>query len=177
MAVPKTSPIQFRIHMLDNEEIPTIGDPSTPLNQITQENGITTQPNTECVFYHNREVINPFYSLAALKINNDDVVYCIKQKREKKTSKQSSIGSPLMFGSDYFRQTTSASSTTQFFEHDEDFLEILHQPQRAKTRPTIVPPPSITIPKAPLPMEFKNDSPQENTKFWKSLERRFSINE
>ena len=83
--------------------------------------------------------------------------------------------SPLSMYPSYTRQATSASSS-QFF--DEDFFGTnMNQPERAKTRPTIIPPPSTSYSKDPLPMVFPNTDPQQNANFWKSIERRFSVDE
>ena len=172
MAVHRTNPVQFRIQMI-GKEIRTSADSSTPLSQVAQENGITPQPNFDLLYYHNGQLVNPYYSLAALQINNDDIIYCLLHKKEKKLPLRSAQISPLTFSPDYFRHTTSASTSTQFFE--DDLISSLPQPQRAKTRPVIIPPPPLAVSRDPLPMAFPNDDPQENASFWKSIERRFSV--
>ena len=172
MAIHRLPQIHFRIQLLSGEIKPITADPTLPLSIVAKENGVAPE-KSPFIFYHNGSIINPLYSLSALKINNNDTIICI-EKREKKSSKRTAHSSPLTYSPEYVRQTTSASSS-QFF--DDDYFGPFAQPERAKTRPTIIPPPPVSLSRDPLPMVFPNTDPQQNANFWKSIERRFSIDE
>ena len=175
MAYPKKQPVTFNIQLIGGEVRTIAADESDVLSTAVSANGLNPIRNDHFIYYHRNSVVSPYFSIGKLNISDGDTLVLLEPKENKKEKAKCSLSNSKSI--DNLRVFAGSECDSPPFRGSDDFY--IFPPSKSNPSfenrqfPTVIPKPSRTISRDPLPMCFKHDA-EENNDFWSNLHARHS---